>query len=88
MSLTEIVLSGLMAIISGFCRVLWQKIDKIENTAEKAVTGLSEYKLHAAETYTTHNDLAKSLDTLNRANDAIFKKLDRIEDKLDGKADK
>ena len=55
------------------------------SASEKA---LAEYKLHVAETFTTKNDLSEVIKSFNRSVDAIFAKLDKIEGKLDMKADK
>jgi hypothetical protein len=49
---------------------------------------LAAFKLHCAETYVTGGMLQKTIDTLSEAIRAVFAKLERIEDKLDGKADK
>lgn len=55
---------------------------------EKAETALADFKLHCAETYVTSSTLEKALDNLNKTISAVFAKLERIEDKLDLKADK
>jgi septal ring factor EnvC (AmiA/AmiB activator) len=57
---------------------------RIEN-AERA---LADFKLHCAESFVTSNTLEKALDNLNKTIGAVFAKLERIEDKLDLKADK
>ncbi|MBP4049033.1 hypothetical protein [Chromobacterium violaceum] len=49
---------------------------------------LSEHRLHVAENYVTDTVLTKALDNLNDTIKAVFKKLDRIDEKLDRKADK
>jgi hypothetical protein len=46
------------------------------------------FKLHCAESFVTSNTLEKALDNLNKTIGAVFAKLERIEDKLDLKADK
>lgn len=58
-----------------------------ESTMEIDKT-IADFKLNVAQNYVTHNDLSKTFEAFNRAIDAVFKKLDRIEDKLDSKADK
>lgn len=55
---------------------------------EKLDRDLQSYKLHVAETYVTQSDLTKAIDTFSKSVEAVFKKLERIEDKLDNKADK
>lgn len=49
---------------------------------------IADFKLNVAQNYVTHNDLSKAIEAFNRSIDAVFKKLERIEDKLDSKADK
>lgn len=62
-------------------RSLVARVDAIERDA-------AAYKLHVAETYVTSNELGKAVDAFNRSIDAVFAKLDRIENKLDTKQDK
>ncbi|OVE48547.1 hypothetical protein CBW21_08250 [Chromobacterium violaceum] len=49
---------------------------------------LSEHRLHVAENYVTNTVLTRALDSLNDTIKAVFQKLDRIDEKLDRKADK
>ena len=49
---------------------------------------LSEFKLEAAKTFVTSSALEKAIDRLSESINAVFKKLERIDEKLDGKADK
>jgi len=49
---------------------------------------LSEFKLEAAKTFVTSSALEKAIDRLSDSINAVFKKLERIDEKLDGKADK
>ena len=45
------------------------------------------HRLHVAEHYVTSDVLQKAIDAFNRSIDAVFAKLERIENKLDKKAD-
>jgi hypothetical protein len=49
---------------------------------------LAEFKLEAAKTFVTSGALEKAIDRLSDSINAVFKKLERIDEKLDGKADK
>jgi hypothetical protein len=49
---------------------------------------LAEFKLEAAKTFVTSGALEKAIDRLSESINAVFKKLERIDEKLDGKADK
>ena len=49
---------------------------------------LSAYKLHVAEHYVTTNELTKAIESLNDTIKAIFVRFDRLDSKLDSKADK
>ena len=66
------------------------KEDSRKNSAEIAELQkeLAAHKLYVAEHYVTSNELSKAIETLSKAIDAVFLKLDRIDGKLDGKADK
>lgn len=72
--------------ISGFLgswvlSVIWTNIKKLEKTDELMVQELSNIKVLLVGQYVTRDSFDKSLS-------ALFTKLDRIEDKLDNKADK
>jgi predicted nucleic acid-binding Zn-ribbon protein len=65
-----------------------RKIEAHDEALQKRADELAAFKLHVAESYVTGNELSKAIDTFNRSIDAVFVKLDRIEEKLDKKADK
>ncbi|HDR9065466.1 TPA: hypothetical protein QDA90_000721 [Burkholderia vietnamiensis] len=48
----------------------------------------SAFELFAARTYVTSHTLETAIGNFNRAVEAIFQKLDKIDDKLDQKVDK
>lgn len=76
------IVLGLVAFLGGFIvRVMWQALQDLQ-TADKALTE----KVHAIETLVAGHYVGK--DEFMRAIEAVFTKLDRIEDKVDGKADK
>lgn len=49
---------------------------------------MSEYKLHVAENYVNKNSLEKVMEQFTRSNEAIMRQLERMDDKLDSKADR
>lgn len=64
-------------------------------TLKKAISDLREmekaladFKLHVAEHYVTQNGLEKVIEQFTRSNEAIMRQLERMDNKLDGKADK
>jgi len=73
-------------------RTLHAKVDQTDRNANLAVDmvkdQLSKHELYCAQNYVTNPALTASIETINRAVDAIFKKLERIDEKLDRKADK
>ncbi len=86
-------------LVTPFALVLWWMLRKLvadvqglEKAAQERNNAhdknLAEYKLHVSETFSTKNDLGKAMEQLVRSVDAVFNKLERIEDKLDSKADK
>lgn len=62
-------------------KIVGKKIDAADSKAVEALNQIADYKLHVAENYT-------SLKRFEGFEDALFKKLDKIEEKLDGKQDK
>ena len=102
MELTTIlaVLGGILQfVIVAFVKVLWSNFHEVKKRGEAAeaelarlkancLTELAQFKLECAEKYSTKDDLAKAFEHVSKAIDAVFAKLERIEDKLDGKQDK
>jgi uncharacterized coiled-coil protein SlyX len=94
------ILNGWLILIATGCgvviwylyRSLHAKVDagaiELNSRAASAEKALAEFKLHCAETYVTANNFERALQGLTETFKAVFAKLDRIEDKLDGKADK
>jgi hypothetical protein len=82
----------LQALIGGFCAVLWMLFNETRKRADKANEDLSQYKIFVAERYTTAEELKQAVDSINKAFESYASKLDirldRIEAKLDRKADK
>jgi hypothetical protein len=68
--------------------VLWWMLRKLVADVRDLERALADYKLHVSENFSTKNDLTKAIEQFSRSVDAVFMKLERIEDKLDMKADK
>ncbi len=82
-------LNGWLALAAtGVGGVMWWLYRSLHAKVDSIDKALADFKLHAAETYVTSNTLQKALDGLTDTFKAVFAKLDRIEDKLDGKMDK
>lgn len=79
---------ALQALGGGFCTLTWFNYRDLKANLEANRADLAKYKIHIAETYVTQNELTKAIDAFHRSVDAIFAKLERIEDKLDHKQDK
>ncbi len=79
--LQSIILLSLQALGGIFCVVIGFNYKDLKTKVEANIKEIDALKLHCSETYPTKNDLMKSFE-------AIFKKLDKIEDKLDRKQDK
>ncbi|MEL6237023.1 MAG: hypothetical protein AAFO57_00140 [Pseudomonadota bacterium] len=65
-----------------------QKLREHDEALQRRSDELSAYKLHVAEHYVTTNELSKAIDALNETIKAVFQRFDRLESKLDNKADK
>jgi hypothetical protein len=55
--------------------------------AEKAEKALADFKLHCAETYVTSGALEKAIDRFSASIDAVFKKLEQLDEKFDRRLD-
>jgi peptidoglycan hydrolase CwlO-like protein len=99
MNYVEIGLALFSLLISGICTVLWQKINKIEATAEKAANDLADFKLYVAKEHPTQDHLSKAIDGFNESIKEMTKGLTEIRsdiqkmsetfrDKLEQKVDK
>jgi septal ring factor EnvC (AmiA/AmiB activator) len=83
---------GALALLNivgvGFAKVLYSTFQDVKKRADTSARELAEFKLHCSETYSTKDDLTKAIEQFSRSIDAVFAKLERIEDKLDNKQDK
>ncbi len=83
---------GALALLNivgvGFAKVLHSNFHEVKERGETTARELAEFKLHCSETYSTKDDLTKAIEQFSRSIDAVFQKLERIEDKLDKKQDK
>lgn len=88
----EIFIWALNGVTGMFVILLWSWMKDIKAKADKATEDLAAYKIEVAEKYTTGEELREAVNSLNRAFESYSTKLDtrldRIEAKLDRKADK
>jgi hypothetical protein len=76
------IAGGLAAFLGGWwMKVLHESIRDLQDGEKKLAEKVSSIEILVAGNYVKRDDFDKSVQ-------AIFHKLDRIEDKLDGKADK
>lgn len=75
------LLAGFGGLIGFLLNVVWQAVKDLQKADKVLAERVGEIEVLVAGSYITKTDF-KSV------TDAIFRKLDRIEDKLDGKADK
>lgn len=69
------------ALIGILVRSLWQAVRDLQEADKEITEKVNSVEVLVAGQYVKQDDF-------NRLSEAIFKKLDRIEDKLDGKEDK
>lgn len=75
------LLAGLGGLIGFLLQVVWQAVKDLQRADKALAERVGEMEVLMAGSYITKSDFVKTTD-------AIFRKLDRIEDKLDGKVDK
>jgi Flp pilus assembly protein CpaB len=74
-----IATAGLLA--GWFMRVMWTSIQDLQKNEKQVAEKVNQIEVLVAGNYIRRDDF-------NRLSDAIFKKLDSIDRKLDGKVDK
>lgn len=62
-------------------RIMWQSLKDLQTRDDKLADKVNKIEVLVAGQYVTRDDMDKSMR-------AMFSKLDRIEDKIDSKADK
>lgn len=75
------LLAGFSALIGFLLNAVWQAVKDLQAADTKLATRISEIEILVAGDYLRRDDFAHTVE-------AMFKKLDKIEDKLDKKADK
>lgn len=81
MGLIQVALVALGALISWLVKGLFDRMKALEAAGQGVALQMTELRVSLAERYVSKADHKEALD-------AIFTMLRRIEDKLDGKADK
>lgn len=72
----------LVSTLAGWVfKMVFTAIKEVETNNATLSKSLSDHKLHAAETFATKQDVRDGFDR-------VMTKLDKIDEKLDGKADK
>ena len=80
-TLVNWLLAGFGGLIGFLLNVVWQAVKDLQKAVIALAERVGEIEVLVAGSYITKTDFTS-------VTDAIFRKLDRIEDKLDGKADK
>ena len=80
-ALVNWLLAGFGGLIGFLLKIVWQAVKDLQKADKILADRVGEIEVLVAGSYITKTDFTN-------VTDAIFRKLDRIEDKLDGKADK
>jgi hypothetical protein len=73
---------AIIGVLGGwFMRVMWQSLQELRSQDSKLAEKVGNIEVLVAGQYVKRDDMDKSMT-------ALFMKLDRIEDKIDKKADK
>lgn len=80
-ALVNWLLAGFGGLIGFLLNVVWQAVKDLQKSDKVLAERVGEIEVLVAGSYITKTDFTN-------VTDAIFRKLDHIEDKLDGKADK
>lgn len=80
-ALVNWLLAGFGGLIGFLLNVVWQAVKDLQKADKVLAERVGEIEVLVARSYITRTDFTN-------VTDAIFRKLDRIEDKLDTKKDK
>lgn len=75
------LLAGFGALIGFLLNAVWQAVKDLQTADTKLAAKVAEIEILVAGDYLRRDDFTHTVE-------ALFKKLDKIEDKLDKKADK
>ena len=82
------VLGVLNIVIIAFTKVLWSNYQDLKQSTESNGKELSEFKLEVAKNYVANHELTQAIEALSKNLEMFRSMLERIERKLDTKADK
>jgi hypothetical protein len=77
----DIVIALANVILGAYLKAAWDSLKTLQEADKNLAEKLSHVEILVAGQYVHKNDFMK-------LSDALFAKLDKIEDKLDGKADR
>jgi hypothetical protein len=77
----DIVIALANVILGAYLKAAWDSLKTLQDTDKYLAEKLASVEILVAGQYVHKNDFMK-------LSDALFAKLDKIEDKLDGKADR
>lgn len=75
------ILAGFGALIGFLLNAVWQAVKDLQTADTRLASKVAEIEILVAGDYLRRDDFTHTVE-------ALFKKLDKIEDKLDKKADK
>lgn len=91
-NLINYLMAGFGAAMGFILRVLWEGLRELQKSDLEITAKINQMQLLVAGEYVKKEDLERSAalqkDYFERNVIAIFSKLDKIEDKLDGKVDR
>ena len=80
---------GLLYLVLGWLmRMIWENIREHARDMSAQKEALDKFKEHVSERYVRTDYAVEMKNDIRALSDAIFRKLDRIEEKIDGKMDK
>lgn len=86
------VLGLLQLLVTAWCWHIYSQLGKAQEASDKVEKELSDHKLHTAETYMTKTELSRAFDAINRSietlGQSIAQRFDKMDEKLDRKADR
>jgi hypothetical protein len=92
MEILKYAIGLIQLLMSAWCYHMYNEIGKAKDATSRVEKELADHKLHTSETYMTKTEVSRAFDAISRSIESLGQSMgqrfDKMEEKLDRKADK
>jgi hypothetical protein len=92
LNLTNVMFGVIQAVCGAWCVHFYNELKQARSSNDELEKALADHKLHTSENYMTKTELTRAFDTINRSlegiNQSMNHRFDKMDEKLDRKADR